>query len=82
MTEKMRTLHALSAHGECTVLQIVDTTGIQSGRAFAALQALVREQCAVSVRRDGHARYSVTDAGRQMVESWELAPTQEAMGRV
>ncbi|MGW5820606.1 hypothetical protein [Streptomyces noursei] len=79
MTEKMQALHALSVHGECTVLQIVDATGIQSGRAFAALQALVREQCAVSVKRDGHARYTITNAGRQTVESWELAPAQEEM---
>ncbi|WP_328749342.1 MULTISPECIES: hypothetical protein [unclassified Streptomyces] len=81
MTEKMQALRALSAHGECTVLQIADATGIQSGRVFAALQALVREQCAVSAKREGDAFFSVTDAGRQMVESWELAPKQEEMGR-
>ena len=79
MTEKMQALHALSVHGECTVLQLVDATGIQSGRAFAALQALVREQCAVSVKCDGPARYTITNTGRETVDSWELAPAQEEM---
>lgn len=82
MTEKMRALHALSAHGECTVLEIVDATGIQSGRAFAALQALVRDQCAVSVKRDGHARYTITNAGREQVESWVVTPAGQEMDHV
>lgn len=75
MTEKMRALHALSITGECTLFDIVDATDIPSGRAFAALQALLRERHAVSVTRDGHARYTATDAGRAHVDSWALTPT-------
>lgn len=82
MTEKMRALRALSTGGEATVLEIVDATNIPSGRAFAALQALVRDQYAVSVKRDGHARYTITNAGRTQVELWTVAPVGEELDHV
>lgn len=82
MTEKMLALQALSTGGEATVLEIVDATDIPSGRAFAALQALVRDQCAVSVKRDGHARYTITNAGRAQVELWAVAPVEEELNHV
>ncbi|MFJ4739105.1 hypothetical protein [Streptomyces sp. NPDC088775] len=77
MTEKMRALRALSIAGECTLFDIVDATGIPSGRTFAALQALLRERCAVSMTRYGHARYTVTDTGRAQVDSWGITAEQE-----
>ncbi|MFJ3270971.1 hypothetical protein [Streptomyces sp. NPDC086776] len=82
MTEKMRALHALSIAGECTCLDIVDVTDIPSGRVFAALQALVRDGHAVSVRRDGHARYTITNAGRDQVDSWSIGPVGQGSDHV
>ncbi|MFB7311756.1 hypothetical protein [Streptomyces sp. NPDC056192] len=82
MTEKMRALHALSTAGECTCLDIVDVTGIPSGRVFAALQALVREECAVSVKRDGYARYTITNSGRDQVNSWKVTPVGQGSDHV
>lgn len=82
MTEKMRALHALSTTGECTLLDIVDITGIQSGHAFAALQVLVRNASAVSVRRDGYTRYTITAAGRELVDSWEITLSGKERGHV
>lgn len=82
MTEKMRALHALSTTGECTLLDIVDITGIQSGHAFAALQALVRDAFAVSVQRDGYARYTITAAGRERVDLWEIPLGGKERGHV
>ncbi|MEW1922229.1 hypothetical protein [Streptomyces sp. NPDC088360] len=72
----------MSVHGECTLLQIVDITAIQSGRAYAALQGLIREGCAVRAQRDGHARFTITNAGRETVESWNLTPKETEIGRV
>ncbi|MET8342489.1 hypothetical protein [Streptomyces microflavus] len=82
MTEKMRALQTLSTHGECTLLDIVDATGIESGRAFAALQALVRENHTVSAKRDGHARYTITNAGRERVDSWDRTPAGQEKNHV
>ncbi|WNI17655.1 hypothetical protein [Actinacidiphila sp. ITFR-21] len=82
MTEKMRALRALFDAGECTVLEIVDATDIPSGRAFAALQALLRDQHAVSAPRDGHARYTITEAGRDHVNAWGSSPTGQETNRV
>lgn len=62
-----------------TEKEIVDSTGIQSGRAFAALRSLVRDKGAVSVKRGGHSRYTVTNAGRAQVASWDVASAGQEM---
>lgn len=71
MTETMRVLKFLRDQGECTLLQVVDGTDIPSGRAIAWLNALVRTQDAVKARRDHFDRFTITEAGRDRVESGE-----------
>lgn len=73
MTEKMQVLLCLCVRGECTLLQLVDTTEIPSGRVFAALSALVREGSVARARRDRFDRYTATEAGRAQAETWQPA---------
>ncbi|MFC9505439.1 hypothetical protein [Streptomyces sp. NPDC057002] len=72
MTETMRVLKCLRDNEHCTLAQVAATTEIPTGRVFAALGALVRNRQAARVPREGLQRYTVTEAGRTQVESWEV----------
>ncbi|MFE4527135.1 hypothetical protein ACFRMO_08045 [Streptomyces anulatus] len=78
MTETMQILKCLHAHGEQTLLQVVDATNIPAGRAIASLNALARTGAAVKARRDGFDRYTITNAGRETVKGWDAAGAREA----
>ncbi|MGW3860670.1 hypothetical protein ACWEDZ_04210 [Streptomyces sp. NPDC005047] len=81
MTETMRVLKCLREKGECTLLQVVDATDIPAGRTIAALGALTRSQDAVKTQRDGFARFTITNAGREKVESWDIPTARPAQRR-
>ncbi|WP_274032581.1 hypothetical protein [Streptomyces sp. MMBL 11-1] len=81
MTEKMQVLRWLHDQGEATLLQVVDGTNIPAGRAIAHLNALTRAQHTAKARRDRFDRYTITEAGREEVESW-TAPLAPAPGKV
>ncbi len=78
MTETQQVLVLLRDDGACTVDEVVSLTGIPVGRVVAALGALQRAGNALKDRRADGTWYTPTEAGRDLVASWEASAARGA----